>query len=236
MPTSKKQIAANRRNAKKSTGPSTPEGKAVASRNAIKHCLHSCDIILKSPHLNEDSSEYEQLVDSLIDELKPEGILQEHLVQKIANSLWRYRRVINAETSRINQQLETTADNIDKGYYDSFLDEPDDTELDDESTARRNADILGSKSVPDHSFRETLQHYEMRLDHQLTRAFRLLHQLQQPNQSESTPHSATKNFFPGNEPISTAPARSEDHTGTTKGTLHKSDLSPGNEPNSKPCA
>jgi hypothetical protein len=51
MPTSKKQIAANRRNAKKSTGPTSPEGKAVASRNAIKHGLHACDIILKSPHL-----------------------------------------------------------------------------------------------------------------------------------------------------------------------------------------
>ena len=203
MATSAKQIAANRRNAKKSTGPQTSEGKAVASRNAITHGLHACDIILKSPHLTEDRSQYEQLVDSLIDELKPKGILQEHLVLKIANSLWRYRRVINAETARINQQLETTADNIERGYYGSILDEPDDQEPNDESTARRNADILGSKSVPDHSFRETLQHYEMRLDHQLTRAYRLLHQLQHPNQSESPPHPVPKNFFPENEPIST---------------------------------
>ena len=51
MPTSEKQIAANRRNAKKSIGPNTPEGKAVASHNAIKHGLHSCDIILKPTHL-----------------------------------------------------------------------------------------------------------------------------------------------------------------------------------------
>ncbi len=48
---------------------------------------------------------YHQLVDSLIDELKPKGILQEHLVLKIANSLWRYRRVINAETARINRPV-----------------------------------------------------------------------------------------------------------------------------------
>ncbi len=103
MATSAKQIAANRRNAKKSTGPRTSQGKAVASRNAITHGLHACDIILKSPHLTEDRSQYEHLLDSLIDELKPKGILQEHLVLKIANSLWRYRRVINAETARINQ-------------------------------------------------------------------------------------------------------------------------------------
>ena len=50
MAVSAKQIVVNRRNAKRSTGPSTPEGKAVASRNAIKHGLHACDIILKSTH------------------------------------------------------------------------------------------------------------------------------------------------------------------------------------------
>ncbi len=51
MATSAKQIAANRRNAKKSSGPRTSEGKAVASRNAITHGLHACDIILKFRHL-----------------------------------------------------------------------------------------------------------------------------------------------------------------------------------------
>lgn len=202
MATSAKQITANRRNAKKSTGPTSPEGKSVASRNAIKHGLHACDIILTSPHLTEDRADYEQLLDSLIDEFKPKGILQEHLVLKIANSLWRYRRVINAETARINRQLDTTAGHIQRGLYDSILDDSNDAEPDDESTARRTADILGSEAVPDHSFRETLQAYEMRLDRQLTRAFRLLHQLQDPNRSKPTPNAPAKNFFPENEPIS----------------------------------
>jgi hypothetical protein len=43
---SDKQIRANRRNARKSTGPKTPEGKSVVSHNALKHGLLSQQILL----------------------------------------------------------------------------------------------------------------------------------------------------------------------------------------------
>jgi hypothetical protein len=44
--TSDKQGAANRRNAQKSTGPKTPEGKAAVRLNAMKHGLLSKDVLL----------------------------------------------------------------------------------------------------------------------------------------------------------------------------------------------
>jgi hypothetical protein len=40
--TSDKQARANRQNTRKSTGPKTPEGKAVARLNAVKYGLSSC--------------------------------------------------------------------------------------------------------------------------------------------------------------------------------------------------
>ncbi len=43
--TSEKQIRANRRNALKSTGPKTPEGKATVRLNARTHGLRSQEIL-----------------------------------------------------------------------------------------------------------------------------------------------------------------------------------------------
>jgi hypothetical protein len=113
MATSAKQIAANQRNAKKSTGPHTPEGKAVASRN-----------------------------------------------------------------------------------------DPDDLDSDDQNTSRRDGNFISPKSVPRKSFRTSLQYNEMRLDRQLTRAYRLLNHLQNP-QPPPIPKPKHKNTQ--NEPISTPP-------------------------------
>ncbi len=43
--TSDKQAQANRRNALKSTGPKTPEGKAAVRHNATKHGLLSQEVL-----------------------------------------------------------------------------------------------------------------------------------------------------------------------------------------------
>jgi len=41
------QIIANRRNAQKSTGPQSPKGKAVISRNAVKQGLTASQSIIE---------------------------------------------------------------------------------------------------------------------------------------------------------------------------------------------
>ncbi len=42
---SERQLAANRANALRSTGPQTPEGQAVSARNALKHGILSKAVI-----------------------------------------------------------------------------------------------------------------------------------------------------------------------------------------------
>ena len=85
----RRQIKANLRNAQHSTGPQTPEGKATSRRNAATHGLATRNVLLKG----EDPEEYRQLHEDLIAELKPEGVLEHEFVARIANFLWRQRRV-----------------------------------------------------------------------------------------------------------------------------------------------
>lgn len=84
--TSDKQIDANRRNARKSTGPKTSEGKARASRNATKHGLLSEDILLSS-------EDVEELSELLRDELQPVGELENHLVERISAARCKLHRL-----------------------------------------------------------------------------------------------------------------------------------------------
>ena len=46
MPISDKQLAANRANAKKSTGPKSPEGKAVCAMNGFQHGLTGLAVVM----------------------------------------------------------------------------------------------------------------------------------------------------------------------------------------------
>ncbi len=46
MPASEARILANQRNAQRSTGPKTPEGKEQSRRNALKHGLTGAGVVL----------------------------------------------------------------------------------------------------------------------------------------------------------------------------------------------
>lgn len=80
-----------------SKGPRTAKGKAVASRNALKHGIFSSVLLLTS----ESCERYNFLLSGLCEHFKPIGTLEEVLVEKIAVTIWRYRRLISTETAEI---------------------------------------------------------------------------------------------------------------------------------------
>jgi hypothetical protein len=103
--TSLKQIAANRRNALKSTGPKTPEGCAVSKMNALKHGISSKAILVRGLQIKENSRELEALYQSFWQEFKPVGPVEEMLVDQIVTAQWRLRRALRAESGEIALSL-----------------------------------------------------------------------------------------------------------------------------------
>lgn len=96
-----KQIAANRQNARKSTGPKTPEGRAVSKMNALKHGILSKEALVRGWNLKESRRELTALHQRFWDELQPVGPVEEMLVDQIVTAHWRLRRALTAESGEI---------------------------------------------------------------------------------------------------------------------------------------
>jgi hypothetical protein len=105
--TSAKQLAANRRNAKKSTGPRTPQGRAVSKMNALKHGILSRQVLVRGHAFEEDETELESLHRRFWEELQPAGPVEEMLVDQIVTAHWRLRRALRAESGEIALSVDT---------------------------------------------------------------------------------------------------------------------------------
>jgi hypothetical protein len=80
----KKQIAASRRNAKKSTGPKTPAGKAVSRFNALRHGLRA-----RLALSEEDLHELTQIREQYLRDWQPQTPDQRRLVARAAFAEWK---------------------------------------------------------------------------------------------------------------------------------------------------
>jgi transcription termination factor NusB len=96
-----KQIAANRANASKSTGPKSAQGKGAVRRNALQHGLLARESMLPG----EEPHELEALGRRLRDQLQPEGELEELLVDQMLASVWKLRRLNQVESGVFAYQL-----------------------------------------------------------------------------------------------------------------------------------
>ncbi len=93
--TSLKQIDANRRNALKSTGPITEEGKERSRCNAVRHGL-TAETVIDSL---EDAKDYEAFEAAVIADYDADTAVQRELVLRLASILWRLRRSTAIESA-----------------------------------------------------------------------------------------------------------------------------------------
>jgi hypothetical protein len=101
-----KQIAANRQNAKKSTGPGTENGKQRSRRNAFRHGLTAESVVTAF----EDEADYRKFERTVIADYAADSAVERGLVCRLASLLWRLRRAVAIESGLFQIQGEIVRD------------------------------------------------------------------------------------------------------------------------------
>ena len=89
-----RQIAANRRNAQNSTGPTSLDGKSRSSANALKTGIHSDALLVPG----ESPEEFAQLVDDYHALHQPRTAAERYQVDRIARHDWLQNRLFRIES------------------------------------------------------------------------------------------------------------------------------------------
>ena len=177
--TSAARIEANRRNARRSTGPRTIDGKRRASRNSMKHGL--CRTLSCLP--SECEATFLTFVSELEAELRPATALQRITFNQIASLTWRLERLPEAQTQLFAQELAKVE-----------IEAPDDVAAAPSTIELKPSDVLAHRfsDAPAHNGFALMERYERGLRSQLLRLMRHYEQLQK--------HSATVPYDKGEPP------------------------------------
>jgi hypothetical protein len=156
---SERQIEANRLNALKSCGPSSPEGRAISSQNSLRHGLCSQHVLVDG----ESKERFDFLLASLRDEFRPRTSSEHELVEKLAAARWRQLRAWALEIAAINKEIRHQAE----------------TSEDHDPATRASTAI---RSLHEQSrYLEIINRYETRYDRQYERALDRLLKLKKRN-------------------------------------------------------
>ncbi len=204
----KVQIAANRRNARRSTGPRTSKGKSASSKNALRHGLTTGAWLLPG----EDADSFARAYDTLQQDLRPQGALEEFLADRFALLAWRLMRAQRLEPSlllyhsgalradralsaaqsagaaakrnKLADMLSEHGDYIDKEQQDQYEKH---SEVARKAERERDAELLGGAFTHGCNSMSTLSRYETSIERSMFRALHQLQRLQGARQGLATP-------------------------------------------------
>jgi hypothetical protein len=111
--------AANRANAKASTGPRTEEGKFTTSQNALQHGILARKVAFKDEN---EKAEFQKLLQSSGNEFRPAGLEEAFLVEEIATIWWRLGIALGLETLELSRHRD--AHHRLNGVFESTLELP----------------------------------------------------------------------------------------------------------------
>jgi hypothetical protein len=197
----KAQVAANRRNAEKSTGPRTAEGKEVVAQNAVKHGLSGRVDVIKG----EDQEQFERHREALLAELKPQGVVETLLAERAVGLSWRLKRVERMQNEVFEVQLAEQATPSARRLRSTTPGPAEDDGLD-----------LGRAVIKDftnYRVLDRLMMYERRMENSLLKTFNDLHLRRLRIREYISRHMDEI----GNEPVRSVPVRASSPWGEDGG-------------------
>ena len=192
---SERQIAANKANAKRSTGPRTPAGKSRSRRSAVKHGLTSKTVAVL---FDEDPEEFEALRQGLLDDYRPKTTLGREIVHELTYVTWQLARHRRMENDLLHLTLKKELSDTNRHFIKVLGQSGRDVRhLEEAGLALMDANtmraahtsavthsVFGSATLPDlERHRTSLQRQRERLLEQLAKAERMRARPEDPDQT-----------------------------------------------------
>ncbi len=183
------QILANRRNAQKSTGPRSRQGKAAVSQNAVQHGLSARQAIITS----ESQAEFDLYREQMLAELAPASPIESMLAERIVGLSWRLKRVYIIQNQVINAlKSNNTSSPLAKLTQSLFFKNHDQSQA---ASSDSSPDLaLGRMAIKDFSNARVLDRllmYERRIEHSL---YKTIFELQRLNLIRKLDHECEMPF------------------------------------------
>ena len=205
-----KKLAANRANAKKSTGPRTAAGKRRCSKNAVTHGIFCNDLVLPG----EDAKLFESSRHAVLLKLSPQDIVELMIVDRIVIAQWKLRRLNAVEASAhvgiAQDRIKGAREELNHERVEKFgTDEPDASHQMQQQlleAEERDPDVINHLAVSfirDEPFLERLSRYEQRLELSIHRNLRQLEKLRKQTQRDRANNTEPSHrrcpYLPGDE-------------------------------------
>ncbi len=159
------QILANRRNAQKSTGPRSREGKTAVSQNAVQHGLSARQAIISS----ESQADFDLYREQMLAELAPASPMESMLAERIVTLSWRLKRVCRIQNQTIDAlNVNNTSSPLAKLTQSLLFKNHDQSQAGPSTSAAHLA--LGRLAIKDFANARVLERllmYERRMEHSL---------------------------------------------------------------------
>ena len=98
---SAKQIEASQKNGAKGSGATTPRGKRRSSMNALKHGGYAHQFVT----LGEDPKEFEVFYHAIFEDVQPENIIDQDIVEQFIFCAWKQKRLAIIENASLSTEM-----------------------------------------------------------------------------------------------------------------------------------